>query len=141
MIGENVAFLITAVKIQLNFSTLLDNAGLPQRLTKELTELFQHHLSKAHSKTRVTSNAISIKTQTYRVRHLIAGFRELRKGGFALQSPWNLSEKHIAYLVKLWVTEKRQAPGTVENKLTYWRTLAAWMKVSDPRTTPLRVRC
>jgi integrase len=116
------------VKIQLNFSALLDNAGLPQRLTKELTELFQHHLSKAHSKTRVTSNAISIKTQTYRVRHLIAGFRELRKGGFALQSPWNLSEKHIAYLVKLWVTEKEQAPGTVENKLTYWRTLAAWMK-------------
>nr|WP_284509512.1 integrase domain-containing protein [Caballeronia sp. GAFFF3] len=128
MIGENVAFRITAVKIQLNFSTLLDNAGLPQRLTKELTELFRHHLSKAHSKTRVTSNAISIKTQTYRVRHLIAGFRELRKGGFALQSPWNLSEKHIAYLVKLWVTEKEQAPGTVENKLTYWRTLAAWMK-------------
>ena len=116
------------MKIQLNFSTLLDNAGLPQRLTKELAELFQHHLSKAHSKTRVTSNAISIKTQTYRVRHLIAGFRELRKGGFALQSPWNLSEKHIAYLVKLWVTEKEQAPGTVENKLTYWRTLAAWMK-------------
>ena len=128
MIGENVAFRITAVKIQLNFSTLLDNAGLPQRLTKELTELFQHHLTKAHSKTRVTSNAISIKTQTYRVRHLIAGFRELRKGGFALQSPWNLSEKHIAYLVKLWVTENEQAPGTVENKLTYWRTLAAWMK-------------
>nr|WP_235028798.1 integrase domain-containing protein [Caballeronia choica] len=116
------------MKIQLNFSALMDNAGLPQRLTKELTELFQQHLSKAHSKTRVTSNAISIKTQKYRVQSLIAGFRELRKGGFALQSPWNLSEKHIGYLVNLWVSEKEQAPGTVENKLTYWRTLAVWMK-------------
>lgn len=128
LIGENVAFDATAMKIQFNFSTLLDNAGLPQRLTKELAELFNRHLSKPHSTTRVTSNAISIKTQSYRVRHLIAGFRELRKGGFALQSPWNLSEKHIAYLVKLWVEENDQAPGTVENKLTYWRTLAAWMK-------------
>jgi len=30
--------------------------------------------------------------------------------------------------VNLWVSEKEQSPGTVENKLTYWRTLAAWMK-------------
>jgi hypothetical protein len=66
------------VKIQLNFSTSLDNAGLPQRLTKELAELFNGHLSKAHSTTRVTSNAISIKTQKYRVQSLIAGFREPR---------------------------------------------------------------
>jgi integrase len=116
------------VKIQLNFSALTENAGLPQRLTNELTELFQRYLSKAHSKTRVTSNAISIKTQKYRVQSLIAGFRELRKGGFAIQSPWNLAEKHIGYLVNLWVNEKGQSPGTVENKLTYWRTLAAWMK-------------
>ncbi|MEC5407906.1 integrase domain-containing protein [Paraburkholderia sp. MPAMCS5] len=116
------------MKIQLNFSALMENAGLPQRLTNELTELFQRHLSKAHSKTRVTSNAISIKTQKYRVLSLVAGFRELRKGGFAIQSPWNLAEKHIGYLVNLWVNEKEQSPGTVENKLTYWRTLAAWMK-------------
>lgn len=99
------------MKIQFNFLPLLDNAGLPQRLTKELAELFNRHLSKPHSTTRVTSNAISIKTQTYRVRHLIAGFRELRKGGFALQSPWNLSEKHIAFLVKLWVAEKIRRPA------------------------------
>ena len=117
-----------AVKIQLNFSSLLESSGLPQRLANELSELFNRHLSKAHSKTRVTSNAISIKTQKYRVQKLIAGFRELRKGGFAIQSPWNLGEKHIGYLVNLWVNEKQQSPGTVENKLTYWRTLASWMK-------------
>jgi hypothetical protein len=52
----------------------------------------------------------------------------LRKGGFAIQSPWNLGEKHIGYLVNLWVNEKQQSPCTVENKLTYWRTLASWMK-------------
>lgn len=116
------------MKVQLDYLTFMENAGLPQRLTKELCELFHRHLSKAHSKTRVTSKAISIKTQKYRALSLIAGFRELRKGGFSIQSPWNLAEKHIGYLVNLWVNEKKQSPGTVENKLTYWRTLATWMK-------------
>jgi integrase len=44
-----------------------------------------------------------------------------------LETPWNLAEKHIRHLVNLWVNKKKQSPGTVENKLTYWRTLAAWM--------------
>ncbi|WP_235028846.1 hypothetical protein [Caballeronia choica] len=44
------------------------------------------------------------------------------------QSPWNLGENHIGYLVNLWVNEKQQSPGTVENKLTLLRTLASWIK-------------
>jgi integrase len=110
------------MKVQLSYLAFMENAGLPQRLTNELSELFHRHLSKSHSKTRDSSNAID------RVQSLIAGFRELRKGGFAIQSPWNLAGKHISYLMDLWVNEKKQSPGTVDNKLTYWRTLAAWMK-------------
>lgn len=111
-----------------NYLSYTENARLPQRLTKELNELFHHNLSKAHGKTPIASDAISISTQKYRVQGLILGFRELRKGGFAIQTPWNLSEKHIRYLVNFWVNEKKLSPGTVENKLTYWRTLATWMR-------------
>jgi len=115
------------MKVTLNFSRALDSSNLPKRLREELEKLFEKHIFRAHSKTRVTANAISMKTQERRVVSLIAGFKELRADGFALETPWNLSEKHIRHLVNLWVNQKKQSPGTVENKLTYWRTLAAWM--------------
>jgi integrase len=116
------------VNVQLNYQTFMENAGLPQRLTNELGELFERHLSNAYSRTSITSNEVSIETQKYRVQGLIAGFRDLRKGGFAIKSPWNLGEKHIRYLVNFWANEKKHSRGTVRNRLTYWRTLAAWMK-------------
>ncbi|MEM5340207.1 integrase domain-containing protein [Paraburkholderia azotifigens] len=116
------------MKVQLDYQPFIKNAGLPQRLTNELAELFRLHLSKPHGKNTAVSNVISIQTQEYRVQVLTAGFRDLRKGGFAIESPWNLADKHIRYLVNLWVNEKKHSPGTVETRLTYWRTLAAWMK-------------
>lgn len=115
------------VKVVINFRTLLQRSGLPRRLTEELEKLFHKFLSQAHSKTRVTANAISIKTQERRLLSLIAGFKELRRDGFAIETPWNISSKHIRHLVNVWVIKNKQSPGTVENKLTYWRTLAAWM--------------
>jgi hypothetical protein len=111
------------MKIVLDFLRALEASSLPVRLK----ELFVKHLSRAHSKTRVTKNAISLITQERRVVSLLAGFKELRTGGFALETPWNLGEKHIFFLVNLCVHTKKQGPGTVENKLTYWRTLAEWM--------------
>jgi hypothetical protein len=108
------------MKVVLNFSRSLDTSNLPKRLTEELRKLFEKNLYRAHSKTRVTANAISIKTQERRVVSLIAGFKELRADGFALETPWNLAEKHIRHLVNVWVNKKKQSPGTVENKLTYW---------------------
>ena len=121
-------FMDPIVKVQLDYQPFIKNAGLPQRLTNELAELFRLHLSKPHGKNTAASNVTSIQTQQYRVQVLTAGFRDLRKGGFAIESPWNLADKHIRYLVNLWVNEKKHSPGTVENRLTYWRTLAAWMK-------------
>ncbi|MEX3972070.1 integrase domain-containing protein [Paraburkholderia caribensis] len=116
------------VKIQLDYLSYMENAGLPPRLTNELGELFGRHLSSVHGKTGASSNVVSMQTQQYRVQALTAGFRDLRKGGFAIESPWNITEKHLRYLVNLWVNEKKHSPGTVENRLTYWRTLATWMK-------------
>ena len=115
------------MKVILNYLRALDISKLPARLKEELRKLFEKYLFRAHSKTRVTANAISIKTQERRVLNIIAGFKELRADGFALETPWNLAEKHIRHLVNVWVNKKKQSPGTVENKLTYWRTLAGWM--------------
>jgi integrase len=116
------------MRVVLSYTNVLEKANLPARLKEELHKLFEKHLIHVHSKTRVTSNAISLKTQQRRVTNLIAGFKELRAGGFALETPWNVGEKHIRYLVNLWVLEKKLSPGTVDNRLTYWRTLAGWMK-------------
>ena len=115
------------MKVILNYLRALDISKLPARLKEELRKLFEKYLFRGHSKTRVTANAISIKTQERRVLNIIAGFKELRADGFALETPWNLAEKHIRHLVNVWVNKKKQSPGTVENKLTYWRTLAGWM--------------
>ncbi len=72
------------MKVVINFRTLLERSGLPRRLTEELEKLFHKFLSQAHSKTRVTANAISIKTQERRLLPLIAGFKKLRRDGFAI---------------------------------------------------------
>ncbi len=116
------------VKVQVNYQLFMKHTGLPHRLTDELGELFARHLPRAHGKTSVSSNEISISTQQLRVQVLIEGFRELRKGGFAVRSPWNLGEKHIRYLVNFWANEKKHSQGTIKNRLTHWCTLAAWMK-------------
>jgi Integrase/Bacterial regulatory protein, Fis family len=116
------------MKVVLNYLRALDRSDLPDRLKDELQKLFEKHLAQALRKSRQSAGAIALRTQERRLMSLIAGFEELRRGGFALGSPWNIGQKHIAYLVKLWVGEKNQAPGTVENKLSYWRSLAEWMK-------------
>jgi hypothetical protein len=115
------------MKVQIDFHSMLWHAPLNPSLKAELAKLFKEHLATPHSRTRVTSNNLSVRTQEHRLVNLMAAFVELRKGGYAIQTPWNLADKHIRYLVDLWVNIKHQSPGTVENKLTYLRTLASWM--------------
>jgi integrase len=115
------------MQVQIDFHSVLKRAPLDRSLKDELAELFKKHLASPHSRTRVTSNNLSVVTQERRLVSLTAAFVELRRGGYAIQTPWNLADKHIRYLVQLWVTEKHQSPGTVENKLTYLRTLASWV--------------
>jgi integrase len=69
---------------------------------------------------------LSIKTQEYRAAKLCKAFKELRDGGFALQTPWSLKHKHVQSLVDTWIAAG-QSGGTIENKLTYLRALAQWM--------------
>lgn len=73
------------MKVVVSYRAILERSGLPKRLTGELDKLFQQFLSHAHSKTRVTANAISIKTQERRLLSLIAGFKELRRDALPLR--------------------------------------------------------
>jgi hypothetical protein len=99
---------------------------LSERLKESLAPILFENISEIHSKTRVSGKSVSILTQERRCATICASFVELRAGGFALTSPYSLKQKHIEYLVKLWVAAK-QGGGTIENKLTHLRTLCEWM--------------
>jgi integrase len=110
----------------LNVRATVRRYGLPPSFEQQLLRLLDEHVNEIHSKTRISKSALSVKTQERRTTALCKSFVELREGGFALQSPWSLSRKHIEYLVKRWVGEG-QSGGTIENKLTYLRAIASWM--------------
>jgi hypothetical protein len=110
----------------LNVRAVLRGYRLTPTVAQALTRLLDDHVASIHSRTRISGKALSIKTQEYRVRAICGALVELRQGGFALESPWNLRRKHIEWLVRHWVDAK-QSGGTIENKLTYLRALAGWM--------------
>ncbi|MCP3712279.1 integrase domain-containing protein [Paraburkholderia sp. CNPSo 3274] len=111
----------------LNVRAVVRGYRLTPAIAQELIDLFDEHVATVHSRTRVSGRSLSIKTQEHRVRAICVALVELRGGGFAVTSPWNLRQKHIEWLVRRWVDAK-QSGGTIENKLTYLRTLAGWMK-------------
>ncbi|WP_321794613.1 integrase domain-containing protein [Caballeronia sp. J97] len=116
--------------VTVNVHALLSDYRLPADFKRELEVIFLDNVNRVHSRTRVSSKTLSVKTQGYRLQKLCRSFLELRENGFALQSPWSLKEKHIRFLVELWVG-KKQSAGTIENKLTYFRAFADW--ISKPK--------
>ncbi|MCG5077279.1 integrase domain-containing protein [Paraburkholderia tagetis] len=111
----------------LNVRAVVRGYRLTPRVAQALIDLFDERVATVHSPTRVSGKALSIKTQEHRVRAMCGALVELREGGFALTTPWRLQRKHVEWLVRRWVDAK-QSGGTIENKLTYLRTLADWMK-------------
>ncbi|QET04050.1 topoisomerase (plasmid) [Cupriavidus pauculus] len=113
--------------IRIDYRGKIRSYGFPKRLESELIALFEDNVDRIHSQTRRSRNALSVKTQEYRLVGLCAAIRELRNdGGYAIESPWSIRHKHVAWLVTYWV-KKGQTAGTIENKLTYLRAIAHWM--------------
>jgi integrase len=110
----------------LNVTAVLKSYRLPADFKGALERLLLDNVNRVHSRTRISTKPLSIKTQEYRMRKLCRSFEELRANGYALQSPHSLKEKHIKALVDLWVKDG-QSGGTIENKLTYLRALSHWM--------------
>ncbi len=105
---------------------LNEYAGLLHDFKRELEVIFLEYVDRVHSRTRRSSQPLSVKMQGYRLQKLCRSFEELRENGYALQSPRSLKEKHISFLVNLWA-DKKQCAGTIENKLTYFRAFAGWI--------------
>jgi integrase len=110
----------------LNVRAVLRDYRLPPDFKGVLENLFLENVEKVHSRTRVSAKPLSIKTQMYRTQQICRSFEELRKNGYALQSPYALKQKHVKFLVDLWI-KSGLSGGTIENKLTYLRALADWM--------------
>ncbi|MBN3776581.1 Fis family transcriptional regulator [Burkholderia sp. Ac-20345] len=110
----------------LNVRAVVGRYQLSPEFRDALRVLFDQHVAQIHSTTRISNRPLSIKTQEYRATAICKAFVELREGGFALQTPWSLKNKHVEYLVARWVKDG-QSGGTIENKLTYLRALAQWL--------------
>ncbi|WP_225031129.1 integrase domain-containing protein [Paraburkholderia sp. XV] len=110
----------------LNVRAIVNSYGFGPEFRDAMLKLFDENVSRVHSTTRISNRALSIKTQEYRAAKLCKAFKELRDGGFALQTPWSLKHKHVQHLVDKWIAAG-QSGGTIENKLTYLRALAQWM--------------
>jgi integrase len=114
----------------LNVRAIVNGYGFGPEFRDALLNLFDKNVSRVHSTTRISDRTLSIKTQEFRAAKLCKAFKELRDGGFALQTPWSLKHKHVQHLVDRWIAAG-QSGGTIENKLTYLRALAQWMDKSN----------
>jgi integrase len=53
---------------------------------------------------------------------------ELRRiGGMAVTSPYAIRQKHVRWLVRYWVEDRKLNVGTVELRLTHLRAFMSWM--------------
>ncbi|MFM0027478.1 integrase domain-containing protein [Paraburkholderia madseniana] len=111
----------------LNVRAVLRDYRLPSDFKGALEELFMKNVDRVQSRTRVSANPLSIKTQKFRTMAICKSFEELRQNGYALQSPYALKQKHIRFLVDFWIKSKLSG-GTIENKLTYLRALSEWIQ-------------
>jgi hypothetical protein len=100
---------------------------LPERLVEDLVTLMSS-TSRRRVKTEILLDKDTDKTSESPIQILITGFKELRAGGYALSSPWYVREKHIRYLVHLWVDKSGQGSSVVLSKLTHWRDLTKKMR-------------
>lgn len=110
----------------LNVRAVLRDYPLPIDFKAHLELLFLENVNKVHSRTRVSAKPLSVKTQGFRAQAICKSFVELRTNGYALHSPYALKQKHVQFLVDLWIRNELTG-GTIENKLTYLRALANWM--------------
>jgi integrase len=115
---------------KLDVPAVLKGYRLPIDFKAALERLFRDNVQRIHSRTRVSTKNLSIKTQEYRARAICKSFEELRGNGYALQSPYSFKTKHVQFLVEYWVKDS-QSGGSIENKLTYLRALASWIGKPD----------
>lgn len=109
----------------INYLAEIERYGFPDQLARELVKLFETRNGQPARK-RHTDTLVAHNTRYRRFVNLCASLRDLAEIGYPIQSIYNLKERHIEALVRCWQS-KRQGVGTVENKLSYLRTLCRWI--------------
>ncbi|MDE3022631.1 MAG: integrase domain-containing protein [Pseudomonadota bacterium] len=113
-------------KMMIDYYAEMDRYGFKEPFRKELANLFSKHNHRP-GKTRRTNHVISHKTQYRRFVNLCSAFMDLGRMGPMIQSVHHLREKHVAMLVRAWI-EQGDTIGTIDNKLSYFRTLTEWLQ-------------
>jgi site-specific recombinase XerC len=88
--------------------------GWKAALRKELEPFL--HVPKGRSEKRTVSDA----TMRKRSDVLFLAFAQLREGGYKLENPHNLKQKHVEFLMTRWVSEDL-SPSTITNRLSIVR--------------------
>lgn len=112
----------------INLRLIINQYNLPERFKTEFAVLAADNMHLPHSGTRVSGRSLSQMSQRQRVQALLAMFVELRSvGGMAVTSPYSIRQKHIRWLVRYWVEDRKLNVGTVELRFTHLRALMSWM--------------
>lgn len=95
---------------------------LPKKLNNEIVVLLQANRDKAALKDK----KVSARTQDIRETSIKGFFSDLLKLGYKIETVNNLKEKHLLAVFSL-LEEKRQAPATIQNKISTMRTFCGWI--------------
>lgn len=112
-----------------HYRTEIKRYGFPGRLAAELVALFEEH-NLVPTRRRRTAASLSFKTAYRRFVNLCAALKTLHELGYTLQSLANFQERHVRVLMQHW-EKTGEAAGTIQNKLTYLRTLTRWIGKSN----------
>lgn len=95
---------------------------IPKRCANEIEVLLQENRDKAALKDK----KVSARTQDIRDTVIRGFFSDLFSLGFKIESIYNLKEKHLLAVFHL-LEEKKQAPSTIQNKISVMRTFCGWI--------------
>jgi integrase len=115
-----------SILIELNFDKLVERYGLPRRMKDELKIVLEGNLSKIFSRTRMSQKNAGLKTQKRRLYTVFKTLKEVRAAGYKVESPYNLSGKHLEVIVRRWA-DAGQTAGTMETKLAHLGAFCEWM--------------
>ena len=111
--------------MHIDYRKLVHRYHFPGRFASELITLFERN-NKTPARERHTTSNVSFKIAYCRLINTCAAFHDLHTLGYKLQSLYNFQERHVKILVKHW-EQQGHSVGTIENKLSYLRTLAKWL--------------
>ncbi|MFM0156757.1 hypothetical protein PQR05_19175 [Paraburkholderia sediminicola] len=101
-------------------------SSLPVVFKREFRKLVRNKIDSSLDARTGRRYAVPAEAQCRRIAVLLEGFRVLRAGGFASESPWNLRAKHLRYLRAHWSTEGLPE-NAVADKLRHWREFVVWI--------------